>query len=385
MEDFIRLRLMTGRMRFWMLCSLAPLVVRGSVVTASASPGLPFVINTWSGQFTSATDAAYEALISGDRVSALDAVEVGCSTCERNQCDGTVGYGGSPDENCETTLDAMIMDGGSMNVGAVAGLRRVRDAISVARRVLDHTAHSLLVGDQATEFAVDNGFVEEDLTTPDSRSRCEQWKAQLDCQPNFRVNVSPDPSSSCGPYTPLPPSGVGLGSDSVVRRHDAQGILMPQSAASPRSHDTISMIAISDSGEMAAGTSTNGLSHKIPGRVGDGPISGSGSYVDGEVGGCGATGDGDIMMRFLPCYQAVENLRHGMSPRQAAEDVVRRMLRKYPAVLAGIVVVDANGIHGAAASGWTFTYSFRGGTMNQTRVVEVSPVNARVSERPGGS
>jgi N4-(beta-N-acetylglucosaminyl)-L-asparaginase len=362
-------------MRLWILCSLVPLVA-GSVVTAKASPGLPFVINTWGGEFTSATDAAYEALVSGSYLSALDAVETGCSTCERNQCDGTVGYGGSPDESCETTLDAMIMDGGSMNVGAVAGLRRVRDAISVARRVLDHTSHSLLVGDQATEFAVQNGFVEEDITTPDSRARCEQWKTLSNCQPNFRINVSPDPSSGCGPYTPLPPAGSGSVSGSVARRHDAQGIpMLPPSAMNPRSHDTISMIAISSSGAMAAGTSTNGASHKIPGRVGDGPIIGSGSYVDGEVGGCGATGDGDLMMRFLPCYQAVENLRRGMSPRQAAEDVVMRMSTKYPAISTGIVVVDANGLHGAAASGWTFTYSFRGGTMNQTHVIKVLPLN----------
>lgn len=366
-----------------MLCSLVPLV-GGSVVAAqTASPGLPFVINTWGGQFTSATNAAYETLVSGRHVSALDAVEIGCSTCERNQCDGTVGYGGSPDENCETTLDAMIMDGGSMNVGAVAGLRRVRDAISVARRVLDHTSHSLLVGDQATQFAVQNGFVEEDIATPDSRASCEHWKALSNCQPNFRINVSPDPLSGCGPYTPLPPAESGSQSGSVAHQHDAQGILMlPPSAVNPRSHDTISIIVISSAGDMAAGTSTNGASHKIPGRVGDGPIIGSGSYVDEEVGGCGATGDGDIMMRFSPCYQAVENLRRGMSPREAAEDVVMRMLRKYPAVLTGIVVVDANGLHGAAASGWTFTYAFRGGTMNQTRVVEVLPLNTRVSERP---
>jgi N4-(beta-N-acetylglucosaminyl)-L-asparaginase len=63
------------------------------------SPGLPMIINTWGGPFTAATDAAYLALLTD--ASALDAVELGCSTCESNQCDGSVGYGGSPDENCE--------------------------------------------------------------------------------------------------------------------------------------------------------------------------------------------------------------------------------------------------------------------------------------------
>jgi len=67
-------------------------------------------------------------------------------------------------------------------------------------------------------------------------------------------------------------------------------------------HDTISMVAIDSKGNLASGTSTNGLTFKIPGRVGDGPIPGSGSWSDNEVGGCGATGNGDVLMRFLPWY-----------------------------------------------------------------------------------
>lgn len=254
----------------------------------------------------------------------------------------------------QTTLDAMIMDGTTMKSGAVAALRRVRNAISVARHVLEYTTHTLLAGDQATQFAAQNGFVVENLTTAASAAACAQWKA-AQCQPNYRINVNPNPTLSCGPYTPL---------------QQAQLNLTPQKS----SHDTISMIAIHSSGEMAAGTSTNGASHKIPGRVGDGPITGSGSYVDGDVGGCGATGDGDIMMRFLPCYQAVENLRLGMTPKAAAEDAVRRMVRKYPSVASGIVVVDRTGQHGGAGSGWTFTYAFRGGKMNATEVVQVPPI-----------
>jgi N4-(beta-N-acetylglucosaminyl)-L-asparaginase len=349
------------------------LAFAGSAVAATSSPGLPMVINTWGGPFTAATDAAYVALAQGggghgnssssgsnanaSAASALDAVQVGCATCERNQCDGSVGYGGSPDERCETTLDAMIMDGGSMKSGAVAGLRRVRDAIGVARAVLEHTTHTLLAGDLATEFAVQNGFAETNLTTEASAARCAAWRAAR-CQPNYRVDVSPDPSSSCGPYTPLAQASL----DSHGRRQ--------------ASHDTISLIALHADGSMAAGTSTNGASGKVPGRVGDGPITGSGSYVDADVGGCGATGDGDIMMRFLPCYQAVESLRRGMDPVAAAEDAVRRMLRKYPDVASGLVVVDKHGNHGGAGSGWTFTYAYRGGDMAETVVVEVPPVEA---------
>lgn len=73
-------------------------------------------------------------------------------------CDGTVGLGGSPDQNGETTLDAMIMDGTTMDVGAVGALRRIQHAISVARKVMEKTYHTFLVGDQATQFALSQGF-----------------------------------------------------------------------------------------------------------------------------------------------------------------------------------------------------------------------------------
>ncbi|SPO03277.1 related to glycosylasparaginase [Cephalotrichum gorgonifer] len=343
------------------LCGLA----HASSPHPSPPPGLPFVINTWSGPFTAATDAAYSALTARG-ATALDAVEIGCATCERNQCDGTVGWGGSPAESCETTLDALIMDGRTMDIGAVAGLRRVREAISVARRVLEFTEHSMLSGDLATEFAVQNGFEEVDLASEESLKKCEEWKSG-GCQPNYRRNVKPDPEASCGPYEPIfGESGPYLGDSDLRPRADRT------------SHDTISLIAIDKEGRMAAGTSTNGASYKVPGRVGDGPIPGSGSYVDEEFGGCGATGDGDIMMRFLPCYQAVENLRRGMSPRDAAEDVVRRIAGKYPEAMTGIIVVDRKGNHAGAASGWTFTYAFRGGKMDEVEVVSVAPLEQQL-------
>ncbi|KAL2266736.1 hypothetical protein VTJ83DRAFT_6088 [Remersonia thermophila] len=330
----------------------------------------PFVVNTWGGPFTAATDAAYLALASRDPpASALDAVEIGCAACERNQCDGTVGFGGSPDEACETTLDAMIMDGTSMRTGAVAGLRRVKGAISAARAVMRYTRHSLLVGDLATRFALEMGLgPEEDLSTDESRRRCEEWRAG-GCRGNYRAGVAPDPAASCGPYAPLPGGDVDAAPASLAH------------GGGQLSHDTISMVVMDRQGAMAAGTSTNGAAFKVPGRVGDGPIVGSGSYVDGEVGGCGATGDGDIMLRFLPCYQAVENLRRGMTPTEAAEDAVRRMLRKFPEISSGVVVVNNKGEHGAAGSGWTFTYAFRGGDMNATEVVSVPPLGAVASQR----
>ena len=196
-------------------------------------------------------------------------MEEGCTRCEELQCDGTVGFGGSPDEDGETTLDAMIMDGSSLNVGAVGCLRRIKPAIRVARRVLERTKHSLLVGEKATSFAVDQGFQEETLSTEESLQMWRDWKTSGG-RPNFRQN-SPPSNFSCD--------------------HDDRSIHDDQAAQEQvvewgaKNHDTIGMLALDCKGNMAAGTSTNGAKFKVPGRVGDSPIPGAGA--------CGNKDDGN--------------------------------------------------------------------------------------------
>ncbi|XP_069026762.1 N(4)-(beta-N-acetylglucosaminyl)-L-asparaginase [Embiotoca jacksoni] len=288
---------------------------------------VPLVINTWP--FKHATAAAWSALQSGG--SALDAVEKGCARCETEQCDGSVGYGGSPDESGETTLDAMIINGDTMEVGAVADLRRIKNAIGVARAVMERTDHTLLVGESASVFAENMGFIAEDLTTNKSATIFSQW-LKGNCQPNYRKNVVPDPSESCGPYRP-----------EATRRERAR-------RADTRSHDTIGMIALDQGGHAAAGTSTNGLTHKVPGRVGDSPIVGAGAYADSSAGGAAATGDGDVMMRFLPSYLAVELMRAGADPSAACESAISRIKRHYSEFFGAIICANTTGHYGAACN-----------------------------------
>ena len=83
-------------------------------------------------------------------------------------------------------------------------------------------------------------------------------------------------------------------------------------------------------------------------RVGDSPIAGAGAYVDQEVGGAAATGDGDVMMRFLPTYQTVESMRRGMSPTEAAEDAIRRIMIRYSSFSGAIIAVNKTGHFGRA-------------------------------------
>jgi N4-(beta-N-acetylglucosaminyl)-L-asparaginase len=201
------------------------------------------VINTWP--FTRATSAAFAALANESSDSskrALDAITAGCNRCEVDQCDFTVGYGGSPDSNGETTLDAMILDGTTMAMGAVARLRRVKAAIRVARAVMDHSAHSVLAGDGALAFAKMMGFEEESLETPKSKAMHDEWRRHQ-CQPNYFTNVVAQ-NSSCPPYEPLPvpPAIIGSGGASDQELFDL---------ISETNHDTIGMVVLSGEGRMA--------------------------------------------------------------------------------------------------------------------------------------
>lgn len=326
-------------------------------VSVSALQVLPLVINTW--QFENASLSAWRSLLAGR--SPLDAVQSGCSVCEVERCDGSVGFGGHPDESGETTLDALIMNGDTMEVGAVGNLRRIKNAVGVARAVMDHTQHTLLVGESASKFAEDMGFKSESLSHQDSVQGLSQWLQQK-CQPNYRRNVYPDPSVSCGPYKP----STHLNSQRHHRFIDVH------------SHDTIGMVVIGQNGQVVTATSTNGANHKIPGRVGDSPIPGAGAYADSSVGGAAATGDGDIMMRFLPSFLAVELMRSGADPSSACTSAIYRIKKHHPDFFGAIICANTMGSYGAACnkiSGFhTFSFMVSNPTTNKPVLQKVACV-----------
>lgn len=328
------------------------------------SPNYPLVVSTWP--FKEAVRAAWRA-VHDDGLSAVDAVVEGCSACEELRCDGTVGPGGSPDENGETTIDALVMDGVTMEVGAVAAMRYVKDGSRAAKLVMRHTKHTLLVGEQASVFAISMGLPgPSNLTSPESMEKWSNWKQKNHCQPNFRKNVLP--SDNCGPYHLKAELDTSEGLCDLMGSAEERSSLV-----GPHNHDTIAMAVIDKLGQVAVGTSTNGATFKIPGRVGDGPIAGSSAYADDEVGACGASGDGDIMMRFLPCYQVVESMRLGMEPRLAAKDAISRIARKFPDFVGGVFAVDKKGVHAGACHGWTFQYSVRSPDTEDVEVFTVLP------------
>ncbi|TYZ62310.1 hypothetical protein PybrP1_009474 [[Pythium] brassicae (nom. inval.)] len=353
------------------LSRAAALLLLLFVALAAACARAAVVINTWP--FTSATRAAFAALTTSPPSPAahLDAVTAGCARCEADQCDFTVGFGGSPDSSGETTLDAMILDGSTMDMGAVAQLRRVKPAIRVARAVLHHSAHSVLAGDGALAFAKMMGFAETPLETPYSRALHAQWLRDR-CQPNYFRNVAPPQNASCPPFTP-----VAVGDRDAHRRRkqqDDDDDGRAQQLITRENHDTIGMVALSATGDIAAGTSSNGANHKIAGRVGDAAIPGAGAYVDSSVGGAAATGDGDIMMRFLPAFYAVQEMAKGVHPQVACERALVRIAAKYPLFKGGMVCLNRMGEYGGAGHGWDFAFTVQATGMSDPQVVHVRPV-----------
>ena len=146
------------------------------------------------------------------------------------------------------------MDGKTHDAGSVASLKRVKSAIRVANAVRLHTLHTLIVGEQATEFSIEMGFQQEDLHAVESVQKWSTW-FNNSCQPNFRRNVLPNASSTCGPYKPILDKHL----QTTEKRYNKH--------VSKYSHDTIGMIAIDSKGNIAGGTLTNGATFKIPGYI----------------------------------------------------------------------------------------------------------------------
>lgn len=276
----------------------------------------PVILTTWPFGLDAAR-VGWQHLQAG--ASALDAIEVAANVTERDPAVNSVGYGGLPNADGVVELDAAIMDGPTHAAGAVAGMTGIKTPISVARLVMERTPHVMLVGENARRFALANGFPNEELLTPETLRRWEEWK---------RDQASPD-----------------------VAHFD----LGPREKLTPDDHDTIGLCALDRNGHLAVGCTTSGMAWKVPGRVGDSPILGSGLYVDNEVGGAAATGHGDEIMKACLSYRVVALMEQGRTPEEACVEAIRYLLRKRPPERhdgygAAVIALRKDGRFGAAAT-----------------------------------
>ena len=228
---------------------------------------------------------AYE-MMTNDQADPLDAVIAGVNIQELDPNDQSVGLGGRPNADGVVTLDASVMHGPTRRAGSVAALEDIASASLVAKAIMDYTDHIMLVGKGAKRFALDLGFKEQDLLSEESRQDWLRWRSQL----------SPD--------------------DDWLDHEDDIVIDRPGG--------TINMCGVDANGDIGSVTTTSGLSWKIPGRVGDSPIIGTGQYCDNEVGAAGSTGRGEANIKVCGAFLTVEFMRQGMSPQEACLATLER-------------------------------------------------------------
>jgi N4-(beta-N-acetylglucosaminyl)-L-asparaginase len=271
----------------------------------------PLVISTWDFGMP-ANAEAWKILNNGGR--ALDAVESGVKIPEADPKVNSVGYGGLPDRDGHVTLDACIMDE-NFNCGSVMCIENIMHPISVARLVMEKTPHIILVGKGAKQFALDNGFKEENLLTPESEKAWKEWL-------------------KTGVYKPW---------------------------EKKENHDTIGMIAIDGSGNLSGACTTSGLKYKMHGRVGDSPVIGAALYVDNEVGAATATGVGEEVIRVAGAHTIIELMRQGNSPQDACKGAIERIIKikkeKAKEIQVGFLALNRNGEYGAYAIQRGFMYA----------------------------
>ena len=283
--------------------------------------GYPIVISTWNFGIA-ANQEAWKTLSAGGR--ALDAVEAGVKIPEADITNHTVGRSGYPDRDGHVTLDACIMDENG-NCGAVAAMEHIAHPISVARLVMEKTPHVMLVGEGATQFAVEQGFKKEKLLQADSEKAWKEWLKKAEYKP-------------------------------VINIENSKGL-----PGNQYNHDTIGMLALDAKGNISGACTTSGMAFKMHGRVGDSPIIGAGLYVDNEVGGATSTGVGEEVIRNVGSFLVVELMRQGLSPEAACKEAVQRIIKKKPEtakqIQVGFLAINKKGEYGAYAIQKGFSYA----------------------------
>ena len=252
---------------------------------------------------------AYDLLARGG--DPLDAVIAGVNVVELNPADQSVGLGGLPNEEGVVQLDASCMHGPTKRAGAVACLERIATPSLVAKAVMDHTDHVLLVGGDALRFARRMGFAEQELLTDQSREAWLRWKRNPPT-PGMWVDTRPAPA------------GGRTGGRTGARFQPGHAYADDGSLAATTG--TINMLAVSAAGDIGSVTTTSGMAWKVAGRVGDSPIIGAGQYCDNAVGAAGSTGRGEANIKVCGAFLAVEFMRQGMSPEAALLKVIERVV-----------------------------------------------------------
>ncbi len=243
-----------------------------------------------------ALDAGYGVLEDGG--SSLDAVSTAVRLLEDDPL-FNAGHGAALTRDGAAELDAAIMDGRQQRAGAVACLRHVKNPIELARRVMEKSRHVLLVGTGAEEFALEQGLP----PVPNEYFHTQERRQQLE----------------------------------TVRggQRISELICAPQG--------TVGAVALDREGNLAAATSTGGMTNKRPGRVGDSPIIGAGTYAKNGVCAVSATGHGEYFIRAVAAYHICSAVEYrGLTLEAAAREMLHTVIPGLGGT-GGVIAVDRGG------------------------------------------
>jgi beta-aspartyl-peptidase (threonine type) len=235
---------------------------------------------------------------------AVDAVEVAVTALEDDPI-FDAGTGSMLNQEGQVELDAIVMRGLDLEAGAAAAVRRLKNPVQLARKIMETSEHVLLVGAGANRFAQEQGMAEvaeEDLLVGRERERLEEMKRH---------------------------------------GHKARRYFRGPSRG------TVGAVALDRDGHMAAATSTGGTPGKYPGRVGDSPILGCGCYCDDSAGGASATGYGESLLRATLCRDAVRMMEEGAGAAAAAVASIQRLEDRFDGH-GGVILIDRDGRIGHA-------------------------------------
>jgi beta-aspartyl-peptidase (threonine type) len=302
-----------------------------------------------------AAAAGYAVLAGGG--TALDAVEAAVRVLEDDPV-FDAGYGSVLNSAGCVEMDAVVVDGATLAIGAVVGIDNVRHPVTVARRVMQTTPHCMLAGEGAKAFAAACGepVVEpSNLVTPGARA---EWALMGDYK-NVVTKVFDNPPH--GSTNSCQDDGRGGSSGGTTESADAAA-----PAAAPTGHDTVGAVALDAAGNLAAATSTGGITRKLAGRVGDSALFGCGAYAENGVGACSTTGHGESIMKVLLARRSVEGIgaaiaTHGAAggaavaaAGKAALEYMRARVNGY----GGVILLAPDGglsvVHSTARMAWAY-------------------------------
>lgn len=282
------------------------LVIHGGAGTILKEDMTPELEQAYSEGLQEALDAGYAVLEEGG--SSVNAVKAAIVVLEDNVL-FNAGKGSVFTKKGVQEMDAAIMDGATLGAGAVAGIRNIRNPIELATEVLRNSNHVFLSGKGANDFAIKQGVKLEPDEYFFSQFRYDQWKAMRD-------------------------------SDNYSLDHTHQQL---EELMRDKKFGTVGAVACDATGNIAAATSTGGMTNKKYGRIGDSPIIGAGTYANNDTCAISCTGHGEPFIRAVAAYDVSCLMEYkGMSLQQAMHEVVNVKLVKMEGE-GGMIGVDAQG------------------------------------------